>query len=63
MKNSARGKRVIDTGRDRLTISELWRRKARFHQTAARLPFEEKMDLVLRLQEIAGTVRSVKNKS
>jgi len=44
-------------------MDELWRRKARFHQTAARLPFEEKIDIVLRLQQIAGAIRPVKKKS
>ena len=60
MKNSKRGKLVIDTGREKFTIDELWRRKEHFHQSAARLPFEEKMRMLDHLQEIARTIRSAR---
>lgn len=40
-----------------VTRGYIFRKKQRFHQNLARLPFEEKIKILIRLQEIAAEIR------
>jgi hypothetical protein len=42
------------------TVEEIFQAKALFHQGLARLPFEEKMEILFRLQEIAREIRKIR---
>ncbi|MGQ9616663.1 MAG: hypothetical protein ACUVWJ_09745 [Spirochaetota bacterium] len=40
-----------------ITRTELFKEKERFHKEQAKLPFEEKIRILVRLQEIAGSIK------
>ena len=40
-------------------IEELFQAKARFHKELAKLPFEDKMEILFRLQEIAREIKKI----
>lgn len=40
-----------------ISRTELFKDKERFHKEQAKLPFEEKIRLLIRLQEIAGSIK------
>ena len=60
MKNLRSGRKAIETRRGhRVTIDELYEAKERFHKEAAKLPFEEKIKILMKMREIASSVRSI----
>lgn len=55
MKNLRSGKRIIETRKGhRVTMDELFRAKEKFHKASAKLPFEEKIKILMKMREIAS---------
>lgn len=53
MKNLRNGKKLIETRRgNRITMDKLFRSKEQFHKASARLPFEEKIKILMKMWEI-----------
>lgn len=54
MKDLRNGKRVIETRRgNRITIAELFKSKEQFHKVSAKLPFEAKIKILMKMRKIA----------
>lgn len=52
------GETKIVMGRDKIiTRKKLYEDKAHFHKEQARLPFEEKIKILVKLQEIASRIK------
>ena len=53
MKNSRSGKRKFETRRgNRITMGKLFKAKEQFHKALAKLPFEEKIKILMKMREI-----------
>jgi len=62
MKNKEK-KTVFSKGLDMETLRKmLFRDKERFHKSQAKLPFEEKITLLVELQKIASEIRPSENR-
>jgi hypothetical protein len=48
--------KIVTKGNRIITRKELFERKERFHKEQAKLPFEEKIRILVRLQEIAQRI-------
>lgn len=55
--NKATEVKIIMSGSRIITRRELFKQKERFHRKQARLPFEEKIKIVVNLQKIANSIR------
>jgi hypothetical protein len=61
-KNSSQMK-IVTRGNRIITRKELFAKKEDFHREQAKLPFEEKIKILTRLQEIANSIhKSLKGK-
>jgi hypothetical protein len=47
---------IVMRGNKKITRKSLFQKKERFHKQLARLPFEEKIRILIRLQKIADSV-------
>ena len=53
--------KIVTRGNKLITRKELFEEKEKFHKNQAKLPFEEKIKILIRLQEIANSVhKSIK---
>ena len=53
MKDSRSGKRKFETRRgNRITMDKLFKAKKQFHKESAKLPFEEKIKILMKMWEI-----------
>lgn len=53
MKNLRDGKRVIETRRgNRITMDKLFKAKEQFHIASSKMPFEEKIKILIKMWEI-----------
>ena len=46
-----------------ITRKELFKRKEKFHKEQAKLPFEEKIQILIKLQEIASWIKEDSEKT
>lgn len=49
--------KIITKGNRIITRKDLFKKKKEFHRGQARLPFEEKIKLLMRLQKIANEIK------
>jgi len=52
---------IVLYGRKRFTRKELFAEKADFHRKQAKLPFEEKIKILVKLQKIAKNIKNKKD--
>lgn len=55
-KKSSKEMRILWRGGKIITRKELFEKKEKFHKEQAKLPFEEKIKILIRLQEIAQSI-------
>ncbi|MCK4307368.1 hypothetical protein KAW50_03970 [candidate division WOR-3 bacterium] len=55
--------KIIMKGNRIITRKDLFEKKELFHKELAKIPFEEKIKILVRLQKIANTVRSASKKN
>lgn len=49
--------KIIMKGRRKITRRELFEKKELFHERLAKIPFEQKIRMLVRLQEIADSIK------
>ena len=54
--------KIITKGNRIITRRELFEKKEEFHREQAKLPFEEKIKILTRLQKIANTIHTSSKK-
>ncbi len=49
--------KIIMKGNKKITRKELFKKKELFHKQLAKIPFEQKIRMLVRLQEIADSIK------
>ncbi|MBL7074943.1 hypothetical protein ISS37_06870 [candidate division KSB1 bacterium] len=56
------GVKIITKGNSTITRRDLFEKKEEFHREQAKLPFEEKIKILVQLQKIANSIQKSRNK-
>lgn len=62
MKNREKEMKIVKGTDKTITRRELFKAKERFHKNQAKMPFEEKIAVLVELQKISSSIRPAENK-